>query len=121
MRGTASAKLTDGAGSPRLSENVGGQAPSGQPGGPKKFSDLSIETALTLGLVLRLPLRQTEGFLRSLLLVLMGTALEAPDHTTLSRRRQQLDIGVRPVPSRGPIPLIVDSTALSIVGGGARG
>jgi hypothetical protein len=29
-----------------------------------KFSDLVIETALTLGLVLHLPLRQAKGFLR---------------------------------------------------------
>ena len=47
-------------------------APSGRPGGPRKFSDLAIETALTLRLVFRLPLRQTEGFLRSVL-VLMRT------------------------------------------------
>ena len=31
--------------------------PSGRPGGPRKFSDLSIKTALTLRLVFRLPLR----------------------------------------------------------------
>ena len=58
--------------------------PSGQPGGPRKFSDLSIETALTLRLVFRLPLRQTEGFLRSVL-ALMRTDPEAPDHTTLGQ------------------------------------
>ena len=42
-------------------------APSGQPGGQKRFSDLAIKTALTLRLVFRLPLRQAEGFLRSAL------------------------------------------------------
>ena len=31
---------------------------SGRPGGPRKFSDHAIETALTLRLVFRLPLRQ---------------------------------------------------------------
>ena len=40
---------------------------SGRPGGQKKFSDRVIETALTLRLVFRLPLRQAEGFLRSVL------------------------------------------------------
>ena len=40
-------------------------APSGRPGGPRKFSDVSIMTALMLRLVFGLPLRQTEGFLRS--------------------------------------------------------
>ena len=92
-------------------------APSGQPGGPRKFSDLSIETALTLRLVVRLPLRQAEGFLRSVL-ALMGTDLEAPDHTTLSRRSQQLDLALDRISATGPLHLIVDSTGLAIVGEG---
>ena len=45
-------------------------------GGQKRYSDVAIETALTLRLVFNLPLRQTEGFLRSLL-GLMGFRLEA--------------------------------------------
>ena len=92
-------------------------APSGRPGGPRKFSDFAIETALTLRLVFRLPLRQTEGFLRSVL-VLMCTDLEAPDHTTLSRRSQRLDVKLQGLPVKGPLHLIVDSTGLSIVGEG---
>ena len=69
-------------------------APSGRRGGQRRFSDHSIETALTLRLVFNLPLRQTEGFLRSVL-SLMGLDLDAPDHTTLSRRSQHLDIKLR--------------------------
>ncbi len=92
-------------------------SPSGRPGVPKKFSDSAIETALTLRLVFRLPLRQAEGFLRSVLL-LMGVNLEAPDHTTLSRRSQRLAVEFHRISSRGPIHLIVDSTGLSIVGEG---
>ncbi len=84
---------------------------------PKKFSDCAIETALTLRLAFRLPLRQAEGFLRSVL-SLMDVDLEAPDHTTLSRRSQSLAVDFRRIPSRGPIHLIVDSTGLSIVGEG---
>ena len=95
-------------------------SPSGRPGAPKKFSDCAIETALTLRLVFRLPLRQAEGFLRSVL-SLMGVDLEAPDHTTLSRRSQSLAVEFRRIPSRGPIHLIVDSTGLSIVGEGEWG
>lgn len=34
-------------------------------GGQTKYSNLAIETALTLGLVYHLPLRQTEGFVAS--------------------------------------------------------
>ena len=62
-----------------------GVPPSGRPGGQQRFSDLAIETALTLRLVFRLPLRQTEGFVRSIL-TMMRAGLVAPDHTTLSRR-----------------------------------
>ncbi len=92
-------------------------APSGRRGGQRKFSNLAIETALTLRLVFKLPLRQAEGFLRSVL-SLMAVDLEAPDHTTLSRRSQHLDVELHRIPANGPINLIVDSTGLSIVGEG---
>ena len=91
--------------------------PSGQPGGQKRFSDLAITTALTLRLVFRLPLRQAEGFLRSVF-ALMDVDLEAPDHTTLSRRSRHLDVELDRVPAKGPLHLIIDSTGLSIVGEG---
>jgi hypothetical protein len=54
-------------------------------GGQPRYSDLAIETALTVGLVFGLRLRQTEGLLTSVL-ELMGLDLTMPDHTTLSRR-----------------------------------
>lgn len=54
-------------------------------GGQPRYSDLAIETALTLGLVFGLRLRQTEGLLTSVL-QMMGLGLAVPDHTTLSRR-----------------------------------
>ncbi len=92
-------------------------APTGLRGGQKKFFDHAIETALTLRLVFNLPLRQAEGFLRSVL-SLMGVALEAPDPTTLSRRSQSLNVDLHRVAGDNPIHLIVDSTGLSIVGEG---
>ncbi len=92
-------------------------APTGLRGAQRKFSDHAIETTLTLRLVFKLPLRQAEGFLRSVL-SLMGVNLEAPDHTTLSRRSQRLDLALSPPPANEPIHLIVDSTGLSIVGEG---
>ena len=52
-------------------------------------------------------------------LALMGADLDAPDHTTLSRRSQPLAVMLRRIPATGPIHLIVDSTGLSIVGQGA--
>jgi hypothetical protein len=92
-------------------------APSGGRGGQRKFSDHAIETALTLRLVFNLPLRQAEGFLRSII-SMMGVDLEAPDHTTLSRRSQHLNIQLARVSTKQSIHLIVDSTGLSIVGEG---
>ena len=60
-------------------------ARSGKRGAPRKYSDMAIETALTLRLVYGFPLLQAEGYLRSLLNIL-GRNLDAPDHTTISRR-----------------------------------
>jgi hypothetical protein len=91
--------------------------PFGKRGGQRKFSDQAIETALVLRLVFNLPLRQAEGFLRSVL-SLMALDLETPDHTTISRRSQQLDVGLRLAATRGRLHLIVDSTGLSIAGEG---
>jgi IS5 family transposase len=51
-------------------------------------------------------------------LYLLDIDLEAPDHTTLSRRGQCLDVELNRDASRRPIHLIVDSTGLSIVGEG---
>ena len=92
--------------------------PSGRPGGQQRFSNLPIETALTLRLVFHLSLRQTEGFVRSIL-TMMRAGLVAPDHTTLSRRTQSLDVAVRKLPATGPLHLIVDSTGLSVIGEGS--
>jgi len=63
--------------------------PSGKPSGQRTYADIAIEAALTIGMVFRLPLRQTESFLRSLA-DLLEVDLPIPDHTTLSRRLQEL-------------------------------
>ena len=73
---------------------------NGLRGGQRRYSNLAIRTALTLRVVFGLPLRQTEGFLDSLL-SLMSRDLKAPDHTTLSRRNQ---IVVVPPLTRAPRP-----------------
>ncbi|MCP3960962.1 MAG: IS5 family transposase, partial [bacterium] len=86
-------------------------------GAQPKFSDLAIETALTLRLVFHLPLRQAEGFLRSVLRF-MGLELESPDHTTLSRRGQGLALDLRAVPHQGPVHLLIDSSGLAAFGEG---
>ena len=91
--------------------------PTGRRGAQPQFSDMAIETALTLRLIFHLPSRQTEGFVRSILR-LMGLELEAPDHTTLSRRGRSLVIDLRAQLTSGPLHLLVDSSGLSAFGEG---
>ena len=91
----------------------------GARGGQLRYSNVAIETALTLRLLFHLPFRQTEGFLHSLL-GMMGIDRSAPDHTTLSRRSQHLDLTLRRVPPGEDMHLIVDSTGLSIIGDDLR-
>ena len=90
---------------------------NGLRGGQRRYSNLAIRTALTLRVVFGLPLRQTEGFLDSLL-SLMSRDLKAPDHTTLSRRNQIVVVPPLTRSHDGPIDLIVDSTGLKILGRG---
>ena len=70
----------------------------GTRGGQLQYSDLAIETALTLRLIFHLPWRQTEGFLTSIF-GMLGLDLSAPDHTTLSRRGQPLHLTLRRAPA----------------------
>ena len=89
----------------------------GRRSGQLQYSDLAIETALTLSLLFHVPLRQTEGFLTSIF-GMLGVDLTAPDHTTLSRRGQHLALALRRARPGTSLHLIVDSTGLSIVGDG---
>src|SRR3982750_160625 len=92
--------------------------PRTTPGGQPYYSDLAITTALTLKAVFRLALRQTEGLI-GLVIRLLGLDLSVPDHTTLSRRAETLEV---PRPRSGsdaePVHLLVDSTGLKLCGAG---
>src|SRR3954468_15829411 len=90
--------------------------PRTTPGGEPHFSSLAITTALTLQAVFRLALRQTEGLIGSLIR-LLGLALSVPDHTTLSRRAETLEVP-RPRSGTEPVHLLVDSTGLRLCGPG---
>jgi len=90
-------------------------------GGQPLYSDLAIETTLTLGMVFGLRLRQSEGLLSSVL-DMMGLDLPVPDHTTLSRRARTWTPSARnnerqPVES-GPLHILVDSTGMKVYGAG---
>jgi Transposase DDE domain len=85
-------------------------------GGQPRYSSLAIITALTLRAVFRLALRQTEGLIGSIL-ALLGLDLPVPDHSTMSRRAETLEVP-RPRCGREPVHLLVDSTGLKLCGPG---
>jgi hypothetical protein len=85
-------------------------------GGQPRYSELAITTALTLRAVFRLALRQTEGLIGSIV-NLLGLDLAVPDHSTLSRRAETLEVP-RGQPGTRPIHLLVDSTGLRLCGPG---
>src|SRR5690242_5308193 len=92
--------------------------PRTTPGGQPHYSSLAITTALTLKAVFRLALRQTEGLIGSLIR-LLGLDLSVPDHTTLSRRAETLEVpGPQPKAGSAPMHLLVDSTGLKLCGPG---
>ena len=91
-----------------------------KPGGQQRYSNQAIQTALTVGMVFHLALRQTEGLLRSLF-SLLGVNSRVPDHTTISRRARKL--GKLPIGSAAgskPVHILVDSTGLTIHVGNLR-
>ena len=90
----------------------------GSRGGQRQYTDLAITLCLTLGMVYKLPLRQTQGFMRSIS-KLMQLEVSVPDFSTLSRRRKGLNLPMATKAKRAePIHLVVDSTGLKIFGEG---
>ncbi|MEM8575955.1 MAG: IS5 family transposase [Pseudomonadota bacterium] len=82
-----------------------------------RYSDLAIETVLLLAAAFDLPLRQAEGFVRSVF-ALMDLALPVPDHTTLARRRRTVSIDMHASGRKAPVDLVLDSTGLKFYGPG---
>ena len=85
-----------------------------KPGRQRKYSNHAIETTVTLGLVLGLASRQTEGFLRSLL-TLLNLDNDVPDHSTISRRKARLGkVASYERRTMKPVHLLIDSSGLSV-------
>ena len=91
-------------------------APRTTRGGQPSYSALAITTALTLRAVFRLALRQTEGLIGSIIR-LLGLDLAVPDHSTLSRRAETLQVP-HPRSDSEAVHLLVDSTGLKLCGQG---
>ena len=85
-----------------------------KPGGQEQYSNRAIETTVMVGMVFRLALRQTEGFLGSLF-ALLGVDCRAHDHTTISRRARKLGkLATGSAAGKRPVHILVDSTGLKI-------
>ena len=61
------------------------------PGGQARYTDAAIQTSLMVRAAFKLPLRQAEGLMASVL-TLMDLTISAPDHTTVSRRAVTLPV-----------------------------
>jgi len=100
-----------------VSHNSKAPPPSGKCGRQQQFSDAAIQTCLTLKVLFGMPLRQTTGFVQSLLR-LVGLDWATPDFSTLCRRQQTLNVSLPYGGSTGPLNLLIDSTGIKAEGEG---
>ena len=84
-------------------------------GGIVKYSNVAITVALTLRNLFKMPLRATEGLLRSLI-KLSGIAVDTPNYTTLSRRATGLEIKFQEQKNSEPLHILIDSTGINVYG-----
>ena len=91
--------------------------PSGKRGRQQNFSDAAIQACLTLKVLFGLPLRQTTGFVQSLL-QLTGLDWAVPDFSTLCRRQRTLKLSLPYRGGTGPLNLLIDSTGIKAEGEG---
>jgi hypothetical protein len=92
-------------------------APTGKRGRQPDYSDAAIQTCLTMKVLFGMALRQTTGFVESLLR-LTGLDWTAPDFSTLSRRQKSLKVNIPDRGSDGPLHLLIDSTGIKVEGEG---
>lgn len=89
-----------------------------QKGGQFIYSDLCIETLMMLKTLFRLPYRQTEGFVRSLLKIMEIRDLDVPCYSQLNRRAAALNTEPVSIPTSGSLHIAIDSTGVKIYGEG---
>lgn len=91
--------------------------PTGKRGRQPDYSDAAIQACLTMKVLFGMALRQTTGFVESLLR-LIGLDWAVPDFSTLSRRQKTLKVNIPYRGSDGPLHLLVDSTGIKVEGEG---
>jgi hypothetical protein len=87
------------------------------PSGQARYTGAAIQTGLMLQPAFKLPLRQIEGLMTSVL-SLMGLTISTPDHTTVSRRAVTLPVIQATSVPHGPLHVLIDSTGLQVDGAG---
>ena len=100
---------------------TGGQ----RPGGEVIYSDRCVQCLLSIKSLFRLGFRQTEGFARSLILMLeMNERLAVPCYSQICRRQKALKTDIRAKDRRRleaggeKLHIVVDSTGLKVYGEG---
>lgn len=90
---------------------------TGRKGSSDTYSEMAVETCLMIRNLFRLGLRQSQGFVNSLL-VMAGIDLQSPDYTTLSRRLAglRIDLGAKNLTDK--LYVVVDSTGVKVYGEG---
>lgn len=87
-------------------------------GKPKIYSNVAIETALIIQQVFHITLRQTEGFLTSILKKI-GSNRKAPDYSTVSIRGGTLPVQIHTrAVGKQSLHIVVDSTGAKVYGEG---
>lgn len=94
-------------------------APTGKRGRQPAYSDAAIQTCLTMKVLFGMALRETTGFVESLLRR-VGLDWAVPDFSTLSRRQMSLKVNIPYRGSGGPLHLLIDSTGIKVEGEGER-
>jgi hypothetical protein len=96
---------------------------TGKRGRQPVYSDAAVQTCLTMKVLFGMALRQTTGFVESLL-CLIGLDWDVPDFSTLSRRQKTLAVNIPHRGSQGPLHLLIPSRALlrnTLPGSGQHG
>lgn len=88
---------------------------TGVRGRPIEYADHAIATALLIREVFKLPLRQTEGFMNSIVL-LMKADIDIPDYSCISKRSIELPRLLLNKAMEPGSHVIVDSTGLKVYG-----
>ena len=91
--------------------------PTGKRGRQPVYSDAAVQTCLTMKVLFGMALRQTTGFVESLLR-LINLDWDVPDFSTLSRRQKTLAVNLSHRTSQGPLHLLIDSTGIKVEGEG---